>query len=476
MKIKMRLSKTQAADSLPVTGPFGIPCWVTLIAALLTWPALSQAQGKAALPALESKETPAVDTPPDTEMTRPGAAPGRALKLPQQTIASGTPLQAGSFLVYPEIDVTWLYDDNLYFSNTAPVSDHAVIYSPALWVQSNWARHALNFHAAADATRYNNYSAENSDDYRLSAEGRYDFSSDSNIYGGIRVSNDHEDRESPDARNGLTPTRYQQHRYYGGIFKQLDRWWVRVAGTAQQLDYHDVNFQTGSGAINIINNDDRDRWQYTGGVRVGYELSPRIEPYAQIAFDNRRYKDAVDDLGYRRDSNGERYLIGVKWNMPKLLKLDAFAGWLRQDYEDARLATVSSPVAGAALLWAVANRTTLSAYLDRTVEETTVSQTVAPGVIIVSSSYLNTYLSLGVNHRLNDKWSVRAGGSVSRTDYQGLDRTDDYYGANIGFVYHIHRNLLLDVDLSHRELQSSIPTEDFKKHVLFVRLAIPFSN
>jgi len=44
-------------------------------------------------------------------------------------------------------------------------------------------------------------------------------------------------------------------------------------------------------------------------------------------------------------------------------------GYARQDYDDPRLVDVSSPVAGAALLWSVAPRTTVSAYLDRTVKK-----------------------------------------------------------------------------------------------------------
>ena len=473
----MRISKS-LSNAMAIISPAVMLQGATILfIALFGWATMVHAQEKSMLPAPAGTETvPATQPGPGTETNAPGAAPGRTLKPAETAAATGQPFQVGSFLLYPEVDVTWLYDDNLYFSNTAPVSDHAIIVSPALWVQSNWARHALNFHVASDITKYNNYSGENSEDYRISAEGRYDFSANSNIYGGARAAKEHEDRESPDARNGLTPTQYRQYRYYGGIFNQFDRWSVRVAGTAQQLNYRDVNFLTGGGAINIINNDDRDRWQYTGGVRVGYELTPRLEPYAQVAFDNRRYNDAVDDLGYQRDSDGERYLVGVKWNVPKMLKLDAFAGYAKQDYEDPRLATVDSPVVGAALLWSVAPRTTLSAFLDRTVEETTVSRTVAPGVTVVSSSYLNTYLSLGLNHRLTDAWSMRAGGSFSRVDYQGLDREDDYYGANIGVVYRVNRNLFIDVELSNRELQSSIPTEDFRKRVLFVRVAVPFSH
>ena len=434
------------------------------------------AQEKSTLPAPSgTKAVPGTGTDPKTDSDSPGPAPGRTLKPAETTAVSGQPFQVGSFIVLPEIDVTYLYDDNVFYTNRQ-VGDHATVVAPAVWVQSNWAKHALNFYAATDITRYNHYSSENTDDYRLSAEGRYDFSADSNVYGGARFSKDHEDRESPDARNGLTPTIYRQYRYYGGFFNQIDQWSVRVAGTAQRLDYNDVYFLTGSGVINIINNDDRDRWQYTGGVRVGYEVSPQLEPYAQVAFDNRDYKNGVDDLGYDRDSDGQRYLVGVKWNLPNTLKLDAFAGYANQNYADSRLGNIETPVYGTALLWSVAPRTTVSAYLDRTIEETTVSQTVAPGVVVASSSYLNTYFSLNATHRFDQTWSIRGGASMSRADYQGLSREDDYYGANIGVAYRINRNFILDMDVSNRELQSSIPTENFKKRVVFVRLAIPFSH
>jgi len=420
-------------------------------------------------------------TPPQEKLlgsdaARPGTAPGRAVQSTPAITPAGTPFQLGSFLVYPELDATWSYDSNLYSTNTDPLSDHAWIYSPSLWVQSNWAKHALNFHVGADLTRYETYGAENSDDQRISGEGRYDFSADSNVYGGVFFSQDHEDRESPTARNGLTPTQYFQRRYYGGFFRQFDRFSLRIAGTAQHLNYQDVNFITGGGATSIINNDDRDLTQYTGGFRLGYELSPRLEPYLQIAFDNRRYNDATDDLDYARNSSGQRYLAGVRWNQPRKLKLDAFVGWMIQDYDDARLKDISDPVAGAAVQWAATDKTTISAYMDRSVEETTVTVTPSPGVVLVSSSFLNTYASAGIDHRFTNKLSARLNGSVSRVAYQGISRTDEYYGATIGATYRFHRNLFLDISYSRRELNSTLPGEDFDRDLVFVRLALPFSH
>ncbi|MGN6581505.1 MAG: outer membrane beta-barrel protein, partial [Bordetella sp.] len=336
--------------------------------------------------------------------------------------------------------------------------------------------HELDFHASLDSTRYATYKTENSNDYHLSTEGRYDFSSDTNVYGGVHFSQEHEDRESPSARNGLTPTLYHQLRLYGGAFRQFGRVSVRVAGTAQKLDYNNVDFLTSSGAIKLINNGDRNRWQYTGGVRVGYEITPRIEPYVQIALDNRRYDSAADDLGYQRNSSGMRYLAGVRWNIPRTLKLDAFAGWMQQDYKDPRFGTVSAPVIGTALQWSATDRTTLTAYLDRTIEETTVTSTPSPSVVLVSSSYINTYASLGVEHRLTDKLTLRSTGSLSHVAYQGLPRNDDYYGLTLGFVYRLHRNLYFDLSVTGRRLYSSVPGENFNQYTVMARVAIPFSH
>lgn len=454
------------------------------LAIAAAWPLCAAAQEPKSGAPTETTSTPPVPSGEEVsepQGARPGAAPGRSVKQPEATPAAGSPFQWGTFLAYPELDVTYFYDDNVYYLNGPTLGDHAFVFSPALWLQSNWAQHALNFYAAVDATRYQRYSTEDTDDYRFSAEGRYDLSPNTNVYGGARYSQDHEDRESPEARNGLLPTIYWQYRYYAGFFHQVDRLSIRIAGTANKLDYKDVPFLTGGGQIQIINNDDRDRWQYTGGVRLGYEVSPRLEPYLQLAIDNRKYKELADQLvvndpPYDKDSKGQRYLVGLKWNVPRTLKLDAFGGWLEQDFDDARFSDVGKPVFGGALLWAITQDTRLSAYLDRTLEETAVFRTVAPGVTNVASSYLNTYASAGVNHRLTAAWSLRADVSKSNVDYQNIDRDDDYYGAAVGVGYRLDKNVYLDLSYSYRKLDSSIPSENFKKRMTFFRVAVPFSN
>ena len=383
----------------------------------------------------------------------------------------GEPYRVGSFLLYPQLEATVVHDDNVFYSNTDRQSDLAGVYTAALWAKSNWSRHALNMHASADATRYQDYSQEDSDDYRFSMEGRHDLSPHRNVYGGFHFSRNHEDRESPDDRNGVTPTRYYQERYYVGYFDQPNQWSFRLAATALRLNYRDVDRRLDTGVITGINNDDRDRWQYTTGLRVGYELSTPLEVYGQFAVDNRRYDALIDDNGLARDSDGQRYFVGIKYLVPQTLKLDVFGGWLKQDYGAS--GSVEKPILGLAMVWSASTRNTVTVMVDRTLEETTV---LSSDNLTAATSYLNTYASIRFQHQWSEQWGFRIGASASRSDYQGIRRQDDYTGAYIGVQYRLHPNALLDFEFAERRLDSTLDAENFQKQTAMLKLVIPFSS
>ena len=180
---------------------------------------------------------------PDVDLRGvPGQGPARNVQRAQQPVAQQQGYEAGSFLLYPEVTLTGFYDSNVYYTSANRISDYAGVFSPAVWLQSNWREHALNFTAGADLTRYWKQTIEDTNDWRVAAEGRYDFDFDTNVYGGARAFQSHEDRESPDARNGLKPTVYTGQRYYGGVFRQQGPWSFRLGGTALRLNYDDVEF------------------------------------------------------------------------------------------------------------------------------------------------------------------------------------------------------------------------------------------
>lgn len=401
----------------------------------------------------------AVDVHAQTSGNVPSEGLSRRIVRKAQPLPSIEPLEIGSFLVYPDLTISSLYDDNVYYSGTDKAGDWALIASPTVFAQSNWQRHAVNLYANVDATRYLSRESENSDDYRVSAEGRYDFTQDSNVYGGVRWAQEHEDRESPDSRNGFTPTRYSNERAYGGVFRQLGRLSLRIGGTVQRLDYSDVKFLNG-----IINMDDRDRTHYTGGVRAGWEVSPQFEPFLQIAFDTRRYSNDPDDALFRRDSDGERYLLGARLLRSGTAKAEVFVGYATQRYEDPRFPVVQAPTFGANVVVRPKPGTTLSIYVDRTIEETSLAG---------ASANLNTYTSLALVSRLTSLVAVHCNGAFSRNEYQLLSRTDDYVSFGLGAYWYLGRSVILETTVQFRNLRSSVSTEDFEKTQALLRLVFP---
>jgi hypothetical protein len=454
------------------------------VAALLAGGAAAQSTVTPA-PSAEVPSEPAkgnggsADQGPRAPIVVPGPAPVRNLERADRPIDVSA-YRLGSFLVYPELLLTGLWDNNVFATQIDRKSDQALIVSPSVWVQSDWARHALNFNASGDFTRYDRYSTEDTNDGRVSAEGRYDLSGDANVYGGWRWLRDHEDRESAEGRNGLEPTVYFINRGYAGAFKQVERVSLRLAGSAYRYNYRDVPFLTSSGQILTINNDDRDRNRYTGGLRVGYEVTPRIEAFVQGGLDNRIYDNPVDqivatDPSFRRDSTGWRGYAGVRGNVPGTLKAEVYGGWMNQNYKAPELVDVSTPGVGANVVWRATPQLNVSVFADRTIEETTVSETNAALMTTFASAYVNSYLSAILDVRLSDRWFLLAHGSWSRNDFEGITRTDDYYGAGGGVVYRVARWMFIDLSYQYRKLNSTVPTENFERDQVFLRLAFPFS-
>ena len=398
----------------------------------------------------------------------PGPAPGRKITPQKEPSPAATAYQIGSFLVSPEVVVSRMFDDNIYATQSNKVADFATIYSPAVWLQSNWSKHVLKFEAGTDSERYDTQTSQNANDFRYSAEGRFDISPQSNLYGGLRKSQEHEDRESPDFNNGFFPTEYHSLKGYAGWFRQFENVAVRIGGTAQKLDFSNVPFTNG-----VINNQDRNRTLYTGGGRFSYDLSPTSEMYLQTAVDDRRYQYKLDDLGYMRDSNGERLLVGSRINIPKKLKVDAFIGHMTQRYQDPRLGNVSTPMVGANANWYQSSATTLSVYVDRTIEETMVYQTIP--VVLPASSYVNTYGALTADHKYSERLSASANLSYSRNVFQGYSRVDNYAGIGLGAVYQLRHGIFLDSSFQHRFLRSDYTLENFDRNIVFLRLAFDFS-
>ena len=325
----------------------------------------------------------------------------------------------GPFLAQPEAAVSGVYDSNIFATRNHEVEDSILVLSPGLDIESVWERHKLDLDLGGAFGRYSSHEDEDYDDYWANLDGRYDVTDDSNIFGGLGYSHEHEERGSPeDDQSGDKPTTFDSSRVHAGVSHGWGKTRLRAGGTYEKLDFDDAG---------PLRNKDRNRDMTGAGTRLSYKLHPQYSIYGQGVWDKRDYDERTDDNGYQRDSDGYRADVGMLATFTNRLKGEAYLGYLEQDYDDPRFSTVSVADFGGSLGWRAAPRTTVSLELERSLEETTLAG---------SSSYLYTSLGGIVRHKFTPRTNIHAGFSVAEADYQDVGRNDEYYSAQLGMRYY----------------------------------------
>lgn len=368
-----------------------------------------------------------------------------------------------NFRVRPSLSVTEKYDSNVFATDTDEEADWITVISPQIRFDSTWDKHSLRFRAGANFGRYWEYDAENYLDYWANAEGRYNLTDATDVFGGLGVSFDHEGRDSPDAQSGgQSPTTYRSINAHAGAKTVLGDTTLRIGGTYENLDYNNV----GAGDT-LVYNDDRDRDLLGAGVRATYRLNEQDDIFAQALYDIRDYDEDTDLYGYDRDSQGYRAAVGYKTDLGDGNGAEAFIGILEQWYDDSRFDDVSKLDFGGRLTLTPGSDTRVTGRLERSLNETTE---------IGSSGYLSTVISGRIEHKLSPRLIPQFSASYELADYMESDREDNVYSAEASLKYFLARNAYIvgglrysARDSNDADLQSG--SNDFERNTLFLTFA-----
>ncbi|MEK9968509.1 MAG: outer membrane beta-barrel protein [Ferrovibrio sp.] len=365
-------------------------------------------------------------------------------------------VRVGGFMLYPELGVQESYNSNVFATTSNEKSDFITAITPSLDLRSNWNNHALNLHADSSVVRYWDYDRENYTDYTLSADGRVDVLRDLRLFGGAGYQIRHEPRSSPDNQSGTEPTEYSVAATNLGVEKEFNRLSLRLDGKAERYEYDNVRNSSGA----VIDQSGRDRDQYEVGLKAGYEIAPLRKVYLMTKYNTREYDKLTG--GFNRDSDGYLIGAGTQYDLTGLIFLDAYAGYRRQDYSDTRLSQIDGWASGIKVTWNVTRLTTITATLDRDIQETTQSN--SPG-------YFQTRSELRADHELLRNLILTASVGYQNDDFEGISRDDDYYLAGLGAKYLINRNFTLSGGYSYRTRESNVAGSDFDENVVMLRLS-----
>jgi hypothetical protein len=370
-------------------------------------------------------------------------------------------VHTGAFTLFPAIELIGGHD-----TNPAHASDGtgALLYTvaPELRAQSNWSRHELKADLRGSYTGYSPDATPTLSRpyFNGKVDGRIDVTKQTRIDLGTRVLVSTDNPGSPNLQAGLAKLPiFITYGGNAGIGHRFNRFELSVKGDAERTAYQQSTLTDGS----IASNDDRDYNQYGGMLRGGYELSPGVTPFVEVGADTRVHDLNADFSGFQRNSKGVTGKVGSTFELSRLLTGEISLGYVRRNYEDARLEQLKGLLGDASLVWTATALTTVKFTGKSAVGESTV-----PGV----SGVLYRDVGLQVDHAFR-RWligSVKLGYGLD--DYVGLSREDKRYSAGLGLTYKLNRSVQIKGEVRQDWLRSNVSGADYTATVMLLGLRL----
>lgn len=377
--------------------------------------------------------------------------------LPHQTLPLGGPdpyaalgIRAGSFLLFPSLDLSGGYSTNPERATGSPPSAY-FIAAPELRVQSDWERHSLT---ADIVGSYTDYFADllpslNVPFLNSRIDGRVDVTRDTQILLEQRFIISSDNPGSPNLQAQLA--RLPPNQDVGetlGVAQQFNRLSMTLRGTFDRATYNPSQLTDGE----TTSNSDRNFDQYAGIFRLGYELDPGLKPFVEVQEDQRVHDEQFDRSGLQRDSTGTSVSAGSAVDLFGTLTGEMAIGYLDRIYKDPTLPEISGVIANGSLIWQPTALTTAKLSAASQVYET---------VLDGASGEISRDLNLEVDHAFRT-WLIGALKFGFGTDnYVGVSLSDERYFTSVGLTYKFTRELSVRGEVREDWLVSTGPGQTY---------------
>ena len=371
-------------------------------------------------------------------------------------------IRAGSFLLFPSVELGVSRDDNIYRKRQGEERDSIRSVRPRLYGVSQWRNHEINLDAGVDATFFGKSGKEDATNWFASAAGRLDITRDAWVRAAVGLRELHEERGDPNSpRTATRPVSRQLLSARVEAFRRVSRLSLGVEGRYADIAYEDAVETVGGGRV--VQND-RDRGQGEVAARIGWELAPGYEAFVRATRNIRRYDRLQGEDRYDRDSDGTQVAAGARLDLGSVLSGDLFVGYRKQAYEDDdRLPTAEGLSYGGSLTWNVTPLTTVHGTARRTVDESTLRR---------ASGYLSTALQFGVDHELRRNLLIGASIGLTNNRYEGIAREDDILSGSIRGTWLIRRNLHMDFGYRLQQRDSTVARDDYDKNFVWLNVRV----
>jgi hypothetical protein len=373
----------------------------------------------------------------------------------------------GDFFLYPSAEADGYWDSNVYYAPHAK-SDFYTSLRPGAALESDWGTNQLDFLANAEVRRFATQVSENQTNYSLASNGRLDILHGEYLDGGLEFQNNHEERYAPSSiPTQLHPTEYQESSGALKFVRERGIVGLQLNGNVNYYTYNNVFTTTGT----QLRETDRNRVEISGGPKVTYQIVPGYHAFIAGSANDRVYEHTFDVNGLKRSSHGFEVDVGTDVLITQLITGEVYVGYLRQEYDDSRLPTISSPGFGGSLLWNVTESTSIRANASRTIQEVDLFNTTAAASV---TSALQSAVGVEVEQEVLPNVLLTGGGSFTSDDYQGTSRTDNTVEGDLGVTYLLNRMWSTGLSVAYQNRSSNNSGVGFSRALFGAKIRLQY--
>lgn len=243
-----------------------------------------------------------------------------------------------------------------------------------------------------------------------------------------------------------------------GLEKDVGRLRLGMFGDLTREQYADAELTDGS----TLSQRERNSTLALLRLRTGYELSPALVPFVEAEIGRRFYDRRVDSAGYERSATRLGARAGLALDLREKLSGEVAAGWIREDFDDARLAPISGPGVTAALEWSP-----LRGMLARLDGETIVEGTTDAG----DSGSILYSAAAALEHDLRANLTGELYAGAGWRDYSGGGHELTLAG-QAGLTWWMNRYAGIVGRLRHERLTSDLDDRDYERSSVYLGMRV----
>lgn len=391
---------------------------------------------------------------------------GQSVRDRARTQFAPIPINLSGIQVRPSIESDIAYDDNIFARNDLRRDDGIITVAPQLNAQREAGLFDFDVTIGSQHRRYFNTASENVDDFRATTRVGYGEQTDTRADLRVAYAIQSEDRSRIDASTDTSVrARFED---LDADFSASQRF--GAFGVRGNLRYRDVNYLDQRNTNGeLVDFSFRDFSIHEAGATLSYAPYANSEIFLAGKYEGRDFVTPEpgnpNAYPFDRSAEGFRIEAGIRRQVSALLFLRLQAGYLRYEFDDPQLQTVSGLAFDAEVLWNVTPLTSVEIRAQRALDENA-----SPDF----AGNRRTEVAARIDHELLRNLILTADSRISQSSPVGGLSSSTRYDAAIGAEYLLSRRFRLVASARHEERSSNDSDIEFSRNIVRAGLRFVF--